>query len=96
MYNEKDITIDLLARGYVKLRGENIKCDHIDDYKDAEEEARMAEVGQWSDDKKPQGAFRYLVKDLDTKDLVKKYQGKALRGIVEEIHPSKASVYFPE
>ena len=42
MYNDKDITIELLARGYVKLRGENIKCDHIDDYKDAEEEARMA------------------------------------------------------
>lgn len=56
----------------------------------------MAEVGQWSDDKKPHGAYRYLAKDLDTKELVKKYQGKSLKGIVEEIHPSKASVYFPE
>jgi hypothetical protein len=37
MYEGKDISIELLSKGYAKLRGENIKCDHIDDYKDAEE-----------------------------------------------------------
>ena len=67
MYEGKDISIELLSRGYAKLRGENIKCDHIDDYKDAEEEAKMAEVSIWSEEKKVEGAYRYLVKNADDK-----------------------------
>lgn len=67
MYEGKDISIELLLKGFAKLRGENIKCDHIDDYKDAEEEARMAEVGIWTEEKKAEGAFRYLAKNVDEK-----------------------------
>lgn len=49
LYEGQDITISLLSKGLVKLRGENIKCDHMEEYKDAEEEAKMAEVGIWSE-----------------------------------------------
>lgn len=49
LFEEKDIIIDLLANGLAKLRGEKIYCDHIDDYKDAEVEAQMAERGIWSE-----------------------------------------------
>lgn len=36
LYDSRDIIIDLLSKGFAKLRGEKIVCDHIDDYKDAE------------------------------------------------------------
>lgn len=67
MYEGKDIIIELLRRGFAKLRGDNIKCDHIEDYKDAEEEAKMAEVGIWSEEKKAEGAYRFLSKNIDEK-----------------------------
>lgn len=48
IYDNKDIIIELLSRGLAKIRGEKINSDHIDDYKDAEVEAQMAERGIWS------------------------------------------------
>jgi hypothetical protein len=35
----KDITIDLLSEGLVKLRSDKINCDHIEEYKNAEVDA---------------------------------------------------------
>jgi endonuclease YncB( thermonuclease family) len=48
IYDNTDIIIELLSRGLAKIRGEKINSDHIDDYKDAEVEAQMAERGIWS------------------------------------------------
>jgi endonuclease YncB( thermonuclease family) len=62
LYDNKDIVTELLSRGLAKIRGEKINCDHIDDYKDAEEDAQMAERGIWSEENKPEGAYRYLKK----------------------------------
>lgn len=62
LYDSKDIIIELLSRGLAKLRGEKINSEHIDDYKDAEVEAQMAERGIWSEENKPEGAYRYLKK----------------------------------
>lgn len=62
LYDSKDIIIELLSRGLAKLRGEKINSEHIDDYKDAEVEAQMAERGIWSEESKPEGAHRYLKK----------------------------------
>lgn len=62
LYDSKDIIIELLSRGLAKLRGEKIYSEHIDDYKDAEVEAQMAERGIWSEESKPDGAYRYLKK----------------------------------
>lgn len=62
LYDSKDIIIELLSRGLAKLRGEKINSEHIDDYKDAEVEAQMAERGIWSEENKPEGAHRYLKK----------------------------------
>lgn len=62
IYDNKDIIIELLSRGLAKLRGEKISSEHIDDYKDAEVEAQMAERGIWNEENKPNGAYRYLKK----------------------------------
>lgn len=43
----------------------------------------MGERGLWSLEKKPEGAYRYINKDLKDKDILEKYKGKAFRGIVE-------------
>ena len=48
MVNEEDATIGLLREGLAKLRTEKSVCEHFDDYKYAEEDARMAEVGIWN------------------------------------------------
>lgn len=69
IYDSKDIIIELLTRGLAKLRGEKINSDHIDDYKDAEVEAQMAERGIWSEESKPEGAYRYLKKTWTDKEF---------------------------
>lgn len=48
MLGEEDATIGLLREGLAKLRTEKSACNHFDDYKYAEEDARMAEVGMWN------------------------------------------------
>jgi len=48
LYEEKDIIIELLASGLTKLRGDKIFSEHIEEYRDAEVEAQMAERGLWS------------------------------------------------
>ena len=48
MVEEEDATIGLLREGLAKLRTEKVNCDHFDDYKYAEEDAKMAEVGIWN------------------------------------------------
>ena len=95
-YQEKDIIIDLLANGLAKLRGEKINSDHIDDYKDAEVEAQMAERGIWSEESKPENAYRYLKKTWTEKEFYDKFKGQKLKGLIEEVHPSKATIYFPD
>ena len=69
LYDNKDIIIELLSRGLAKIRGEKINSDHIDDYKDAEVEAQMAERGIWSEENKPEGAYRYLKKTVTDKEF---------------------------
>lgn len=96
LYDSKDIIIELLSRGLAKLRGEKINSEHIDDYKDAEVEAQMAERGIWSEESKPEGAYRYLKKTWTEKEFFEKFKGQKLKGLVEEIHPSKATIYFAE
>ncbi len=85
-----------MKRGLAKLRGEKIICDHIDDYKDAEVEAQMAERGVWSEENKPEGAYRYLKKTITEKELFEKIKGQKVKALVEEIHPSKALLYFAD
>uniref|UniRef100_A0A1J3JA98 Uncharacterized protein n=1 Tax=Noccaea caerulescens TaxID=107243 RepID=A0A1J3JA98_NOCCA len=56
----------------------------------------MAERGIWSEETKPEGAYRYLKKTWTEKEFFEKFKGQKLKGLVEEIQPSKAIVYFPE
>ena len=51
LFDGKDITIDLLSEGLVKLRSDKINCDHIEEYKNAEVDAEMGERGLWYQDK---------------------------------------------
>lgn len=48
----------------------------------------------WSEETKPENEHRYLKKTWTDKMFFEKYKGENLRGIVEEIHPSKCTVYF--
>lgn len=32
---DKDVTVDLLAEGFARIRGDKTGAEHIDDYKDA-------------------------------------------------------------
>ena len=41
LYKGKDITIELLKNGYVKLR-DKVNAENIDAYKDAEEDAKIS------------------------------------------------------
>jgi len=83
LYEEKDIIIDLLSNGLAKLRGDKIFSDHIEDYRDAEVEAQMAERGMWSEENKPEGAYRFLKKTWTDKDFFEKFKGQKLRALVE-------------
>jgi endonuclease YncB( thermonuclease family) len=83
IYDSKDIIIELLSRGLAKLRGEKINSEHIDDYKDAEVEAQMAERGIWSEESKPEGAYRYLKKTWTDKEFFEKFKEQKLKGLVE-------------
>ena len=74
MVDEKDATIGLLREGLAKLRTEKSVSDHFDDYKDAEEEARMAEVGIWNESK-DKNAYRILRNDVSEAELIKLYKG---------------------
>lgn len=97
IYEGKDLVTQLLSGGLARLRGDKIQSEHMEDYLDAEEEAKMGERGVWSEENKPRGAFRYLQKNLAEDQFFKENKGnQKLSGIVEEIHPSKAVVYFPE
>ena len=71
-----------MANGLAKLRGEKINSDHIEEYKDAEVEAQMAERGIWSEENKPQGAYRYLKKTTTDKEFYEKFKGKAITALV--------------
>jgi hypothetical protein len=92
----KDIIIDLLANGLARLRGEKINSEHMELYRDAQEEAQLNDRGIWSEDNKPAGAYRYLKKTVTDKEFFEKFKGQKLGGLVEEIHPSKAVIYFAE
>lgn len=39
LFEGKDISIDLLTEGLVKLRSDKINCDHIEDYRNAQVDA---------------------------------------------------------
>ena len=61
--DNKDVTIDLLAEGLAKIRGDKTNSEHIDDYKDAEEDAKVSALGIWNEDS-DQKAFRELSKKV--------------------------------
>lgn len=42
----------------------------------------MAEVGIWSEEKRPEGAHRYLSRDVDEKLFATTHKGKTLKCIV--------------
>ena len=60
---DKDVTIDLLSEGLAKIRGDKASAEHIDDYKDAEEDAKVSALGIWNEDA-DQKAFRELNKKV--------------------------------
>lgn len=43
-----DVTVSLLREGYARLRGDKSGAEHIDQYKDAEEDAQVSESGLWN------------------------------------------------
>lgn len=96
LYEEKDIITELLSHGYAKLRGEKLNSEHFEDYKDAEEDAKMHEIGIWSEEAQPEGSHRYLKKTWTEQEFYNKFSKTKLKGIVEEIHPSKAIIYFSD
>lgn len=53
----------------------------------------MGERGLWSLENKPKGADRYLKLDWTDKSFFESFNGKTIKAVVEEIHPSKAVLY---
>lgn len=95
MVDGQDATIGLLQEGFARLRGEKSACQHFDDYKEAEEDARMSEVGIWNESK-DSAALRRLKADANEEEIIKLYKGEVIKGIVEEVHPSKAVIFLPK
>ena len=69
MVEGRDVSIELLAEGLAKVRGEKINCEHIDEYKNAEIDAEMGERGLWYQSKEPKEALRYLKLDWKDRDF---------------------------
>ena len=55
----------------------------------------MSESGIWSlEGEEAEGARRYINPKLTEKDVLERYKNAPAKVLVEEVHPSKAVVYF--
>lgn len=96
VYDGADISIGLLREGLAKIRGERAKGKNAEEYEVAEERAKKERKNLWSDRPEKEPLYARRLSEKSVKQFADEFQGTLLNGIIDEIQPSKFTVYFPQ
>lgn len=95
-YEGEDITISLLEEGLAKVRGDKIKAINAEAYYEAEAQARDDKINLWNPIHSKEKDCQRPLPPITTKQIAEEFSGKTVKGIVEEVQPSKFVIYLPE